>query len=194
MSAFFLNGLHNFGVRNMNKKMGFVALAIVASLSLQGAAWAETAVNENTLPPLQIVNKTGIKVVIQVNDAGVIPMNGVSKQVMGAKMLHDQYASLGMKSGKDYEIVMVFRAAGSQFLLNDDAYDEKAKGQHPKGNPNKAMIEAMQKDGVKMYECAVAMKMQGYENTDLLPFARVVASGMGAIVDLEKSGYLEVTP
>lgn len=178
----------------MSKKMGLVALAVAASLSLQGVAWAEAAVNENTLPPLQIVNKTGVKVVVQVNDAAVIPMNGISKQVMGAKMLHDQYASLGMKSGKDYEIVMVFRAAGSQFLLNDDAYDEKAKGQHPKGNPNRAMIEAMQKDGVKMYECAVAMKMQGYENTDLLPFARIVASGMGAIVDLEKSGYLEVTP
>ncbi len=62
---------------------------------------------------------------------------------MAVKNLYDQYTALGMKSGKDYEIIMVFRADGAQFLLTDKAYDLKVKQPHPKGNANKAMIEAM---------------------------------------------------
>jgi intracellular sulfur oxidation DsrE/DsrF family protein len=63
-----------------------------------------------------------------------------------------------------------------------------------KGNPNKAMIEAMHKGGVKMYECHVAMKLKGYKPEDIFPFSRVVVSGIGAVVDFEKSGYMEITP
>ena len=174
----------------MRSKLALATLALAALM--QGSAWADTA--ENIQPPLQIAHKTGIKVVIQVNDAAVMPMNGISKQVMAAKNLYDQYAALGMKSGQDYEIVMVFRAAGSQFLLTDDAFDAKAKGPHEKGNPNRAIIEALQKNGVKMYECGVAMKMMGFQPADIMPFARVVASGIGAIIDFEQSGYLAITP
>ncbi len=173
----------------MRRKFGLAAFAVVALL--QGSAWADA---ENTLPPLQIAHRTGIKVVIQINDAGVMQMNGISRQVMAAKNLHDQYAALGMKPGQDYVIVMVFRAAGSQFLLTDNAYDAKSRIPHEKGNPSRAIIEALQKDGVKMYECGVAMKLMGYQPDDIMPFARVVASGIGAIVDFEQSGYSEITP
>ena len=145
-------------------------------------------------PPLQIVNQTGIKVVVQVNHVDVIPKNGVSKQIFGAKNLVDQYVALGMKPGKDFDIVMVFRADGAQFLLNDKAYDDKVKEPHPPGNPNKMLLMAMNKAGVKMYECSVAMKLKGYVPGDLLPFARPVVSGIGAVVDFEKSGYLLITP
>ena len=176
----------------MRSKLGLAALAVVALL--QVSVHAETVSDENTQPPLQIAHKTGIKVVIQVNDAGVMPMNGISKQVMAAKNLHDQYVTLGMKSGQDYDIVMVFRASGSQFLLTDGAYDEKAKVPHKNGNPNRAIIEALQKDGVKMYECGVAMHLMGFKPADIMPFARVVTSGIGAIIDLEQSGYLAITP
>ena len=172
----------------MRIKSALAALAVFSLL--QGSAWADT---ENTQPPLQIAHRTGIKVVIQVNDASVMPMNGISKQVMAAKNLHDQYAALGMKPGQDYEIVMVFRAAGSRFLLTDEAYEAKARA-HEKVNPSLAIIEALQKDGVKMYECGIAMKMMGYQPGDIMPFARVVASGIGAIVDFEQSGYSEITP
>ena len=89
---------------------------------------------------------------------------------------------------------MVYRGDGAQFLLTDAAYDLKVKQPHPKGNPNKAMIEAMQKGGVKMVECQVAMKLKGYEPDDIMPFSRIVVSGIGAVVDFEKSGYLSITP
>ena len=145
--------------------MGLGAMAAVGILGLilQGgpsAAYAQAsdAMAENTKPPLQIANQTGLKVVVQVNYADTVP-NGVSKQVLGAKNLYDQYTALGMKPGKDYEIVMVFRADGAQFLLNDDAYDQKVMQPHPKGNPNRAMLDALNKGGVKMYECAVAMRL-----------------------------------
>ena len=184
----------------MNKSMGSVAMAFAGLLilSLQGissAAFAQSndGMAENTKPPLQIVNQTGLKVLVQVNYADTIP-NGVGKQVLAAKNLYDQYTALGMKPGKDYEIVMVFRADGAQFLLTDEAYDQKVKQPHPKGNPNRAILEALNKDGVKMYQCGVTMRLKGYSPQDILPYSRIVVSGIGAMVDFEKSGYLSITP
>jgi len=184
----------------MNKSMSSVAMAIAGLLilSLQGissAAFAQSndGMAENTKPPLQIVNQTGLKVLVQVNYADTIP-NGVGKQVLAAKNLYDQYTALGMKPGKDYEIVMVFRADGAQFLLTDEAYDQKVKQPHPKGNPNRAILEALNKDGVKMYQCGVTMRLKGYSPQDILPYSRIVVSGIGAMVDFEKSGYLSITP
>ena len=184
----------------MNHRTNFVTavffgLLVVLLQGIPSTTFAETGdgMAENAKPPLQIVNQTGLKVVIQVNYVDTIP-NGISKQVMAAKNLYDQYAALGMKSGKNYEIAMVFRADGAQFLLTDDAYDTKVKQPHPKGNPNKAILDALSKGGVKMYECGVAMKLKGYKPEDILSFSRIVASGIGAMVDFEKSGYLSITP
>lgn len=184
----------------MSKSKRPVTMAIAAFLmlslqSLSTAAFAETgdSMANNTMAPLQIVNQTGLKVAIQVNSTDTVP-NGISKQVLAAKNLYDQYTALGMKPGKDYEIVMVFRGDGAQFLLTDEAYDQKVKQPHPKGNPNLKILDALNKNGVKMYECAVAMKLKGYTPHDILPYSRVVTSGIGAMVDLEKSGYLPITP
>lgn len=184
----------------MRKKINSTTLAIagILVLSLQGMssvalAQATISLPENTKPALQIVNQTGLKVAIQVNYADTIP-NGIGKQVLAAKNLLDQYTALGMKPGKDYEIAMVFRADGAQFLLTDEAYDQKVKQPHPKGNPNRIILDELIKGGVKMYECGVAMRMKGYSPQDILPYSRIVVSGMGAMVDLEKSGYLSVTP
>jgi intracellular sulfur oxidation DsrE/DsrF family protein len=184
----------------MKAKMGFATMTVFGLIallmsSIQLIVLAETGIEtaENTKPSLQIINQTGINVVAQINYSDTMA-NGISKQVMAVKNLYDQYTDLGMKSGKDYEIIMVFRADGAQFLLTDEAYDIKVKQPHPKGNPNKAMIEAMHKGGVKMYECHVAMKLKGYKPEDIFPFSRIVVSGIGAVVDFEKSGYLPITP
>lgn len=64
----------------------------------------------------------------------------MNKQVMAVRNLYEQYSSLGMKLGKDYEIAMVFRADGAQFLLSDEAYGLKVKQPHGKGNPNRAGV------------------------------------------------------
>jgi intracellular sulfur oxidation DsrE/DsrF family protein len=175
--------------------MKLAGLLILSSLAVASAAFADTSENmtENTKPPLQIVNQTGLKVAIQVNYSDTVP-NGISKQVLAAKNLYDQYAALGMKSGKDYEIVMVFRGDGAQFLLTDEAYDQKVKQPHPQGNPNLAILDTLNKGGVKMYECGVAMRLKGYSPQDITSYSRIVASGIGALVDLEKSGYLSITP
>src|ERR1035437_4674121 len=167
----------------MRKKISSAAIAIAGLLvlSLQGISSVSLAqttdsLPENTKPPLQIVNQTGLKVAIQMNYADTIP-NGIGKQVLAVKNLFDQYTALGMKSGKDYEIVMVFRGDGAQFLLTDEAYDQKVKQPHPKGNPNRAILDELIKGGVKMYECGVTMRMKDYSPQDVLPYSRIVASG-----------------
>jgi hypothetical protein len=38
------------------------------------------------------------------------------------------------------------------------------------------------------------MKLKGYKPEDIFPFGRVVVFGIGAVVDFEKSGYVEITP
>jgi intracellular sulfur oxidation DsrE/DsrF family protein len=170
--------------------LAFVALQAIA---LPSFAQVGDGTAESLKPPLQIANQSGLKVVIQVNYASTLP-NGIGEQVLAAKNLFDQYEALGMKPGKDYEIVMVFRANGAQFLLTDDAYDAKVKQPHPKGNPSRPMLDALSKAGVKMYECGVAMRLKGYTPQDILPNSRIVVSGIGALVDLAKSSYIEITP
>ena len=174
------------------------AIAAIAFLSLQAVslpalAQADDTASENSKPPLQIVNQSGLKVVIQVNSVDTLH-NGISKQVLAAKNLLDQYAAAGMKPTQDYEIVMVFRGDGAQFLLTDEAYDQKVTQPHGKGNPSRSMISALSRGGVKMYECGVAMRLKGYTPQDILPNSRIVVSGIGALVDFEKSGYIEITP
>jgi len=175
--------------------MAITLFLILSSQGMSSAANAETrdSMANNIKPPLQIVNQTGLKVVVQVNYSDTVP-SGISKQVLAAKNLYDQYTALGMKPGKDYEIVMVFRGDGAQFLLTDMAYDQKVKQPHPKGNPNRPILDILNKGGVSIYECGIAMKLKGYLPQDILPYSQIVESGIGAMVDLEKSGYLSITP
>ncbi len=173
--------------------MKLIGLVISCLLFFGSSVWAEEGTTENLKPALQIINQSGLKVLFQVNSADVSP-NGMSNQIMAIRNLSQQYSSLGMKPGKDYEIAAVFRAGGAQFLLNDQAYDLKVKQPHDAGNPNRSTLEALANLGVKLYECQVSMKGKGYEPADLLPFSRIVVSGVGAIADLEKSGYLLITP
>ncbi|MCL5031153.1 MAG: DsrE family protein [Bacteroidetes bacterium] len=177
-------------IRNLITSAAFSLFAILFLL-IQTEVYAQTI--ESTKPPLDITNRTGLKIVAQINSSATMP-NGISKQVMAVKNLYDQYTKLGMKPGTDYEILMVFRADGAQFLLKDEAYDQKVKQPHPKGNSSKEIIETLYKSGVKMYECNVAMKLKGYKPEVIFPFSRRVVSGIGAVVDFEKSGYILITP
>lgn len=170
-----------------------VIIVGAASAALIDAPRAVAATSDNMLAPLQIEHRTGMKIVVQVNASSTIP-SGVAKQVLAVKNLYDQYTALGMKAGKDYDLAVVFRADGSQFLLTDAAYDLKVPGSHPPGNPNRRILDDLHSTGVKIFECGVAMKMKGYTPNDILPFSRIVVTGIGQIMDLEKSGYMEVTP
>ncbi|HUJ19556.1 MAG TPA: DsrE family protein [Nitrospirota bacterium] len=182
-------------IRKSIFKIYLVASCVLVILGAWSPVFAEppAGTTESMKPPLDIVNKTGIKVVAQINSAEIFS-NGVNRQVMGVKNLFDNYTSSGMLPGKDFEIVMVFRGDGGSALLNDDAYAKRVAQQQATGNPNRGVLEAMSKGGVKMYECSMTMKGRGYRPEDLFPFSRVVVTGIGAIVDLEKSGYLQITP
>jgi intracellular sulfur oxidation DsrE/DsrF family protein len=195
-----LFNITTIGKIRMNKNTGLISkfifgflISLLLGMGTTAFADSDAQMSENTKPPLQIINQTGLKVVVQINYDSTIP-NGISKQVLATKNLYDQYSALGMKSGKDFEIVMVFRADGAQFLLTDEAYDAKVKQPHVAGNPSKEILDTLSKNGVKMYECGVAMKLKGYKPKDILPVSRVVVSGIGAMVDFEKSGFISITP
>ena len=174
-------------------KIKYLALMVICLVLYGDKASAEEGAAENMKPALQIINQTGLKVLVQVNSGDTAP-NGMSSQVIAVRNLLEQYSSLGMKPGNNFEIAMVFRSYGAQFLLSDEAYDLKVKKPHDKGNPSRAVLESLVKAGVNMYECQVSMKGKGYEPNDILPFSRVVTSGIGTIIDFEKSGYQQITP
>lgn len=69
----------------------------------------------------------------------------------------------------------------------------KVKQPHPMGNPGRAPIKAPREYKVNIHQCNVIMKMLGHEPWDILPFSRIVAPGIGAIIDLEKSDYMPLT-
>jgi intracellular sulfur oxidation DsrE/DsrF family protein len=175
--------------------MTLLSGSVVAVLGAWSPVFAEPAAGSagNMYPPLDIVNRTGIRVVAQINSSDTFS-NGMNRRVMGVRNLFDNYIASGMQAGKDFEIIMVFRGDGASALLNDDAYDQKVSQPHAKGSPNRGVLEAMHKGGVKMYECSMTMKGRGYRPEDLFPFSRIVVTGIGAIVDLEKAGYLPITP
>ncbi len=166
-------------------------LFIMFVLTTSAITYAQS--NESEKAPLNIKNRSGLKIVAQINSVAVMP-NGISAQVLAVHNLYEQYTKLGMKEGKDFEILIVFRAEGVQFLLNDDAYNKKVKMAHPDGNPSKNLIEEMQKNGVKIYGCNVAIEKRGYKIEDIFPFTRRVTTGIGAVVDFEKSGHMLITP
>ena len=174
-------------------KLIVLAAVFLGAVAVGEVPRAVAATPDNMVPPLQITHRSGIKIIVQVNYSSTIP-NGVGKQVLAVKNLYDQYTSLGMKAGKDYELAVVFRADGAQFLLTDAAYDLKVRDPHPPGNPNRRIIETLHENGVMMFECGTAMRMKGYTPGDIMPFSRIVVTGIGQIVDMEKSGYMEVTP
>lgn len=170
-----------------------VMAGVVAGSSLIGPARASAATPESALAPLEIKNRKDLKIVVQINSPSTIP-NGVGKQILAVKNLYDQYTAIGLKPGRDFDLVVVFRGGGAQFLLNDAAYDINIKEPHPAGNPNKIIIENLNAHGVKFYECGAAMKMMGYSPEDIFAFSRIVVTGIGAIIDFEKAGYLPITP
>ncbi|MGB8078445.1 MAG: hypothetical protein WCF09_11280 [Gallionella sp.] len=63
-----------------------LASLVVAALLLQGfAVWAGENEAENLKPALQIVNQTGLKVVVQVNSGDTTP-GGISKRATAVRV------------------------------------------------------------------------------------------------------------
>ena len=91
-----------------------------------------------------------------------------------------------------YTMIAVFHGPAGYMLLDDAAYDAFRKTRT--GNPYKAPIAALVKRGVTFEMCAVTMKAFGWNNSQLLPVAKVNAGAEVRLVQLQQMGFVAVHP
>jgi intracellular sulfur oxidation DsrE/DsrF family protein len=92
----------------------------------------------------------------------------------------------------DWRIVSIFHGPAGYMLLGDAAYDKAQKSTG--GNPYKAEIAALQKNGVRFEECGQTAKEHGWTNADLLPGVAVNSGANFRIIQLVQSGFVQIQP
>jgi intracellular sulfur oxidation DsrE/DsrF family protein len=96
------------------------------------------------------------------------------------------------KSGIEWSIAGVFQGPTGYMLLNDETYN---KVRHVKtGNPQKAEITELIKDGVMIEECGVTAKGNRWTNANFLPGVKVNTGANFRLVDLMQQGYVMLQP
>lgn len=92
-------------------------------------------------------------------------------------------------SGK---IIAVFHGEAGYMTLEDDSYN--AYRNVKTGNPYKAQIQALIKNGIQIEECAVSMKSKKWLNKDLIPGVKVNTGAVVRLLELNQQGFYEVHP
>jgi len=96
------------------------------------------------------------------------------------------------QGGTEWQLATVFHGDAGYMLLNDEAYNSLRKTKA--GNPYRAMIENLIKQGVQVEECAVTMKNNRWSNDNLLPGVKVNSGANFRIVQLVQDGYVMLQP
>ena len=109
------------------------------------------------------------------------PNDGLS-EIARAINLH---AAAGIPNANIHAVVIVFRQ-GLNILLKDEKYLEKYKS----SNPNKALIEEMQKAGVRFITCGQSMIRIGIKKEDMISNVKVSLSARTAMSYYETTGYV----
>lgn len=110
---------------------------------------------------------------------------------VGIKYMHllaNRFAEQGTKGG----IVSVFHGDAAYFTLRDSAYNVYRSV--ITGNPYKALIAELMKQGVEVEECAVSMQAHNWGNEDLLPGVKVNTGALIRLVQLTQDGYTQIQP
>jgi len=95
------------------------------------------------------------------------------------------HAAAGIPTANIHVVVIVFRQ-GLNVLLKDEKYMEKYKS----SNPNIALIEELQKAGVKFISCGQSMQRVGVKKEDMVPNVKVSLSARTAMSYYETLGYM----
>lgn len=96
------------------------------------------------------------------------------------------------EDGTRARIVAVFHGPSGYMLLGDAAYARARRW--PAGNPYKAQIAQLLRDGVEIEECGATMGMQHWTNADLLPGVKVNTGANFRFVQLGQEGFVQLQP
>ncbi len=92
-------------------------------------------------------------------------------------------------SGK---IIAVFHGDAGYMTLEDESYN--AYRNVKTGNPYKAQIQELIKNGVQIEECAMTMKAKKWLNKDLIPGVKVNTGAVVRLLELNQQGFCEMHP
>ncbi len=90
------------------------------------------------------------------------------------------------------QIVGVFHGEAGYMLLNDAAYNRVRRVDS--GNPFKSVVADLIARGVRIEECAVTMRGNGWGNKDLLPGVNVNTGAVIRLVQLQQQGFSQIQP
>jgi len=167
-------------------------------------------------PPLTADQKASLlfPVIKGAEDAGVLPVKGVdfvldpkqkykvlldvsvwSADSQAASKIHPGLAEVGRQYNlhvyagvpeKNISFAAVFHGPGLRALLNNEAYKRATKKDV---NPNIALVEELQKAGIKLIACGQAMSRRGFEKKDLLPGVLLSVSAKTTSSYYQSQGY-----
>jgi intracellular sulfur oxidation DsrE/DsrF family protein len=113
---------------------------------------------------------------------------GVPTGVYYMQLITTEYAA----NKTPLEMVAIFHDAGGYMVLNDAAYN---RFKHVRtGNPWKAAIAALQRQGVSFELCAFTAFNNRWVNADLLPGVKVDNDVLLRIINLVQEGYVQIQP
>lgn len=168
--------------------------AVVLGLLLTCLGWQGVALAAEETPA---GSENGIKIDIPVKlEKANVVFNMDHLAFMGDKPIGLMYMHLLAKrfeeAGTKGRIIGIFQAKAAYMTLNDKAYNADRKVST--GNPYKAMIAGLMKQGVQIEECAVSMKGHHWSNADLLPGVKVNAGALARLIELQQEGYIQIQP
>jgi intracellular sulfur oxidation DsrE/DsrF family protein len=90
------------------------------------------------------------------------------------------------------QIIGIFHGEAAYMTLSDKAYNVYRHVNT--GNPYKALIAGLIRQGIQIEECAVSMKAHNWGNPDLLEGVKVDTGAIGRLIQLVQEGYVQIQP
>ncbi|HRF61088.1 MAG TPA: DsrE family protein [Fimbriimonadaceae bacterium] len=93
--------------------------------------------------------------------------------------------------GTPRKIVAIFHSAAAALACSDAAFNRLTGT--TAGNPYKARIAELQRDGVQTEICVKSMEFQKIAKSELLPGVKVNGGALIRVVELTQQGYTQLT-
>lgn len=134
--------------------------------------------------PISIEKRQNIKTAYEITKAEW--QDGIGKGLATLKAMLKLYRSIGVNP-EDLNLHAVFHSKAGAWMLTDEAYNGHTEGTG--GNPNKAVIRELVKEGVSIELCHQTMKHNGWEKEDILPAVKIVTNAYSRLADLQLQGF-----
>jgi intracellular sulfur oxidation DsrE/DsrF family protein len=132
---------------------------------------------------LKYNKKLDYKIVIDVTD-GVADSSRIMNTLREVARTYNLNIANGVPKNK-LKMAVVVHGGAIQGVLNDTAYQEK----YGVLNPNIAVIQAMEKEGIEFYVCAQNLAYRQIPEANIMKEINLAISAKTALITLDQMGY-----